>query len=83
MSLRLGIRNPRTKELVTVHASVTLDRIEALARESMFGMENPGICLACGEERGGCEPDAEWYECECCGARMVFGAEELLIYAVA
>lgn len=61
-----------------VHASVTLDRLEEAAKESMFGMENPGICIACGEDADGCEPDAENYKCECCGARQVFGAEGLL-----
>jgi len=40
--------------------------------------EYVGICLACGEEHGGCEPDAREYECEYCGAHQVFGAEELL-----
>lgn len=38
-----------------------------------------GFCLACGEMAYGVEPDARGYECECCGARKVYGAEELLI----
>lgn len=38
-----------------------------------------GFCVACGSEQGGCEPDARNYECENCGKRSVFGAEELLI----
>jgi hypothetical protein len=38
-----------------------------------------GFCTACGEEQGGCEPDACNYECESCGAKSVFGAEELLM----
>jgi hypothetical protein len=43
--------------------------------------ENDGIgfCLACGEQAEGCEPDARQYECECCGAFKVYGAEELLL----
>lgn len=38
-----------------------------------------GFCLACGAERGGCEPDARNYECEQCEAMEVFGAEECLM----
>lgn len=39
-----------------------------------------GICLACGELRyEGCEPDAERYPCEDCGARRVMGAENAFI----
>jgi len=39
-----------------------------------------GACLACGEiHYGGIEPDARGYECESCGARKVYGLEELVI----
>jgi len=41
--------------------------------------DNLGLCLACGEEADGVEPDARAYECPCCGARQVYGAEELLM----
>jgi hypothetical protein len=54
---------------------VTIDQIMAAVEQD----DNLGICLACGEEQGGCEPDAREYECESCGARKVYGAEELLI----
>jgi hypothetical protein len=63
----------------TIHHSVTLDRIIPLAEAQMFGLENPGVCIACGEDRDGCEPDARGYECYACGERAVYGAEELLI----
>lgn len=43
------------------------------------GDESGGFCLACGEEAYGIEPDARRYECESCGAKKVYGAEELLI----
>jgi hypothetical protein len=32
-----------------------------------------GLCNACGQERSGCEPDAERYKCEACGERKVYG----------
>lgn len=38
-----------------------------------------GICIACGHEQEGCEPDARRYECESCGKPKVYGAEELLL----
>ena len=41
--------------------------------------DNPGFCLACGEEQDGCEPDARNYKCDACGEEEVFGAEECLL----
>ncbi|NDG20010.1 MAG: hypothetical protein EB117_17345 [Betaproteobacteria bacterium] len=37
-----------------------------------------GFCLACGNEQRA-EPDARRYECHACGARKVFGAQELAL----
>ena len=56
---------------------VTLEQILAAVESDDY----IGICLACGEEQGGCEPDAREYECESCGQRKVYGAEELLNHA--
>ena len=58
-----------------VHHSVTSERIIELCQED----DNAGLCLDCGEEAYGVEPDARGYECESCGAKRVYGAEELLI----
>jgi hypothetical protein len=39
-----------------------------------------GICAECEEiHDGGVEPDAEEYECDCCGAAAVMGIENALI----
>lgn len=38
-----------------------------------------GFCLACGESKDCCEPDARNYKCESCDNNLVFGAEELLL----
>ena len=38
-----------------------------------------GFCIACGQEQSGCEPDARRVECESCGEKKVYGAEELLL----
>jgi hypothetical protein len=38
-----------------------------------------GVCLACGEPRGSCEPDARNYKCEACGQRQVMGLEWAMI----
>ena len=47
--------------------------------EAIEADESLGYCTTCGDEQGGCEPDARKYECESCGEMTVFGAEELLI----
>lgn len=52
--------------------------IEAVG-ESWRTTYNPGFCLECGYEQDGCEPDAEGYECENCGAHAVSGAENCLL----
>jgi hypothetical protein len=62
-----------------VHASVTGARLTDATERQMTSLDNPGFCLACGAEQDGCEPDARRCECESCGARQVYGAEELLL----
>ena len=62
-----------------VHASVTTARIMEAVERSHRSLDNPGFCLACGEEAEGVEPDAQRYECEACGEARVYGAEELLL----
>lgn len=62
-----------------VHPSVTAERIMEAVERGHSSLDNPGICVLCGEDADGCEPDARRYECECCGERGVFGAEELLM----
>jgi len=56
-------------------SKVTMEQIlEAVE----FG-EVDGFCLACGAEAYCVEPDARKYECETCGEKRVYGAEELLM----
>lgn len=47
--------------------------------EEAIGEGSQGFCIACGEQADGVEPDARNYECEACGERQVYGAEELLM----
>jgi hypothetical protein len=61
------------------HKSLTDEVILGAAERQMMSLDNPGLCLACGNEQEGCEPDARRYRCESCGARQVYGAEELLL----
>jgi hypothetical protein len=49
----------------------------------MTSLDDPGFCIACGEEADGCEPDSRRYECAACGMPTVYGAEELLMAMVA
>ena len=67
------------RRMKDIHESVTASRVQALAESEMYGLENPGICLACGEEADGCEPDAERYTCEYCDEPRVYGAEQILM----
>lgn len=65
--------------MTQIHESITIERITPLAESQMFGLENPGVCLACGAERDGCEPDAHNYECYECGQHKVMGATDLMM----
>jgi hypothetical protein len=64
-------------------AKIDPEELLEAVREQMFGTENPGFCIKCGERREGCEPDARNYECESCGAMEVYGAQELLMMGYA
>ena len=65
-----------------IHKSVTIKRVENAVKREMYGLDNPGFCVACGHEQDGCEPDARKYECEVCGEKAVYGAAELLMMMV-
>jgi hypothetical protein len=41
--------------------------------------EYEGICIKCRFVQTGCEPDSRRYECESCGERTVYGAEQAMI----
>lgn len=62
-----------------IHPSVTEKRVIARMEAEMYTLANPGICLACGADRDGCESDATNYECHDCGDHMVFGAGEIML----
>jgi hypothetical protein len=65
---------------VKVHPRITEEVILEAVERSTTSLDNPGLCIACGEEVYGIEPDAEGYACEACGAEeAVYGAEELLL----
>ena len=58
---------------------LTQEEVLEAAEQEMYGMENDGFCLACGAQRGDCEPDAENYECDECGENEVFGAAQIIL----
>jgi hypothetical protein len=62
-----------------MHPSITLERVMEAVERHNTTLDNPGFCLACGEEADGVEPDARRLECEACGESRVYGADELLI----
>jgi len=66
-----------------MHRSITTERVIEAVERAPSSLDNPGFCIACGEDADGCEPDAERYECESCGKRAVYEAEQLLFRLVA
>lgn len=66
-----------------VHPSLTYEKIQDAVELQIISTENLGFCIACGHEQDGCEPDAKEYECDNCGQKKVYGAEELLMMMVA
>ncbi len=56
-------------------AKVTLEQVMTAVESGDY----IGICITCGYEQEGVEPDACKYKCEDCGERKVYGAEELLL----
>ncbi len=77
-----AIRSPETTMKIDgneTHPSITADRIVAAVEASRRTLDNPGICICCGADAEGVEPDARKYECESCGEPGVYGAEELLL----
>ncbi len=58
-----------------VHNSVTGERVIKMMERD----DNEGICLTCGADAQGVEPDARHVKCAACGDNAVYGAEEILI----
>lgn len=69
-----------THDEIASFAKHNQEAILEIVQGSMFGLENDGLCLSCGEVSSPHEPDAENQECECCGTNAVFGGETLLMY---
>jgi hypothetical protein len=67
---------------LTIHESITADRISEAVERHRTTLDNPGFCVRCGADAEGVEPDARGYTCESCGEDGVYGAEELLMMTV-
>ena len=66
---------------MTIHPSITAQRVANAVRASQRNDTFPGFCTACGRKaKQPCEPDAENYPCQhkSCGQAAVYGAEQLL-----
>ena len=69
----------RQQHFANIHPSITAERVAQAVEREITTLDNPGFCLACGNESEGYEPDAEQYTCDNCGANAVYGAAEILI----
>ena len=60
-----------------MHKSITVERLLGLVEADDY----MGVCIACGQEVEGIEPDARKYTCEneACGLPKVYGVQELAI----
>jgi len=63
-----------------IHEDITIERVTDAIEDARLTLGSPGFCVACGIDVDGVEPDARKYECESCGERAVYGAEELLFH---
>jgi len=70
-----GRTDPRGESTMKIHSSITLARVLALAAEDDY----IGVCVHCGAETSGVEPDAREYPCLMCGHQSVFGAEQIAV----
>lgn len=52
---------------------------ESMLMEAACRDDATGVCLRCGSEQTGVEPDATGYQCEACGEFAVDGVEQILI----
>ncbi len=66
-----------------VHDSITEERVLEAVERTMWDLDMPGFCKACGADVGNIEPDADDVECDQCGSPSVIGAEQLLLELVA
>lgn len=57
-----------------IDSPLTKDRIIEVCSE-----DYAGLCVNCGAEHSGIEPDARGYKCDDCNQLTVYGAEELMI----
>ena len=62
-----------------IHPSLTFEVLMDAAERRESCLDNPGFCIACGEESDSSEPDATEYPCDACGERKVYAPEELLL----
>ncbi len=65
---------------MTIHDSITPDRVQDAVEAQLYGTENPGFCIDCGADHDACEPDAQNYRCYECGRNSVFGAEIVFVW---
>ena len=64
---------------LSLHESLTPDRVLGRLREAEADGELIGFCRSCGAEHSGIERDAVGHECPACAAATVEGADEMIM----
>lgn len=62
-----------------IHPSITTERVMDAVERQSTSLDNPGFCIACGEDAERTRQTPARYTCEACGAPAVYGAETLLL----
>lgn len=62
-----------------LHESINIERLAALATQNFISCTNYGVCIACGEEANGVEPDSRDSLCDHCHTRNVWGVDEIIL----
>jgi DNA-directed RNA polymerase subunit RPC12/RpoP len=68
---------------MVISDKISRKAVISAAKKCMFGDgDYVGWCIKCGKKHSQIEPDAHEYTCKSCGAKAVYGAEELVMMGI-
>jgi hypothetical protein len=54
-----AVRKSTVRKSITIHPSITAERVLAAVESQFNSLDDPGFCIACGTDQEGCEPRHE------------------------